>query len=93
MRALNTVTHMENLTPIEPITSQGVMNPEDVTKTLLGLAGTYATRDLYRRYRDLVKAQGQMPGSIQGFTRELTRRGYQNRRLSKNGKKTNCWFV
>ena len=93
MMVLGTITHMENLTPIKPVASHGVVSPEDVMKTLLGLAGTYATQDLYRRYRDLVKGQGRTPGSIQGFTRELTRQGCQNRRVSKEGKQTNCWFV
>lgn len=87
------MAHMENLTPIKPVASHGPVRPEDVTKTLLGLAGTYATQDLYRRYRNLVESQGRIPGSIQGFTRELARQGCQNRRVSKEGKQTNCWFV
>lgn len=67
---------MTKIKAIEPVDA-GIVNVQDVYVTLDGLSGNYRSRDLYDRYRSAAQANGRTPGSINLFSRELTRLGMQ----------------
>jgi len=65
---------MAKLKDIEPI-GVGLVNVQDVYRTLDGLSGDYRSRDLYERYCEAARDARRTPASINMFSRELTRIG------------------
>jgi hypothetical protein len=82
---------------IQPLGDQnhGALVPEDVTRALTGLAGTYAAADLYARYADAAKEAGNVPAHPVAFGQELARRGCVRRTVfdKRKGHRVKGWGV
>jgi hypothetical protein len=70
---------------IKPISKYGPLDQADIMTALYGLSGSYAARDLYKRYASAAREAGRVPAHPVSLGQEFKRRGFRRVKVSVGG--------